>query len=119
MNLLEILYGDGDMECLKINQVCWDNRFRILKVDLEDICLLLSFRKDFGRNYGNKYLTYRSIASIYGNRNSLRMINKNYKKIPVRNIKKLIFQIIWIYDGPLDVWVMKWIKEKKKKTTKD
>lgn len=114
MNQPETLYGVGDMESMRINRVVWDNKFRILKIDLEDISLLLSFRKDSGRKYGNKYLTFKSITSIYGSGNSLQMINKITQNIPVRDIQKLVYQIIWVYDGPADVWAMEWIKERKK-----
>ena len=109
MNPPETLFGDGDMEYLKINQVYWVDSLSVLVVGLEDDKFLLLL---FRRSGGNKYLIVKNIVNIMAGRG----INSNGTLPPIRrSIQEFMNKVIKQYNGTMDILAERWLKKNKEK----
>ena len=108
------------MEYMRINQVCWDPEIRMLFVRLPDISFNIFFKP---YSYGNKWLGWKKVYSVYKNKNPERMYGKT-KKPPIRNMTKFMKDLIMNFPASssnTEVNSFRWLwnEKKKKKTTKD
>ena len=120
MNTPEILYGDGDMEPIRINRGVWNRNLGMLFVDLPNISLNIFFRP---QHRGNKWLVWGKVSSVYVNNNPTRMMGKT-RKPPIRNLERFMLGLIKNFpirpsntDNDSYMWL--WNERMKKKTTKD
>ena len=98
---------------MNIKQIGWDSQRNQLSIEVDNIYLLLVFDR---KNLGNKYLVLGNVKHIFSSTSPLYM--SGYLP-PIRNLQKFMRQIILRYDGNTDVATSWWIKNERKRITKD
>ena len=118
MNPPETLYGDGDMEYMKINQVYWNRDLGYLQLVMDnDKYILLIFKREFSYRLRNKYLTMRNIVNIYGSTSEI--VTTGSLQPPIRDLQKFMRRVVFEYNGQIDKIASKWFMRERKRITKD